>query len=59
MNADASAAKMMRQIPDRINYQARFEQSQTRIKFDYIVKILTTERKLAELSVGQSSILLN
>ena len=33
-----SAAKITRHLADTVNYPLRFNQSQTRIKFEYIIK---------------------
>ena len=32
-----SAAKIMRHLPDTVNYPLRFSQSRTRIKFEYMI----------------------
>ena len=38
-----SAAKIARQLPDTVNYQKRLDESQTRIKFEYIMLIINTK----------------
>ena len=39
-----SAARITRDLPDTVNYQVRFEKSQTRIKFEVIRKIIKESR---------------